>query len=643
MGRTSKANWNQRRHKYVLDWFHRRNSHNAWRVLGVPVVGKREIGLTPHTLIRLSAIITFVFTHVALADSPDVEAAFKDRAAHFAEKDWDCIYYLTTKPSVGEAAKNLERAIKLVVAQTSTQRVLNRCVPVSIGGGLFRIDLRDLNWRQEDWQEVAYKRNPYAIDKLPLVVRADWLLEELSDLVDSDSYFRLLFGGNKIPKTIDDVRKFFHIDDDQNLRVGMIAGESTVNTQGTRWLESRPAARGYYWQTFDSKKLDKDHDPIEHVDGNFKFDGSEIIVGMVKLWIGDEKHAGTWGTLQAYFLTNDKGELVQRAPVDLVSDATRFRGYDEIRNPGSCIQCHKTGLNLPTSNEFRKLVTNGVDVFAGNAKKDQLEAFHLSDLAGDFAAANNQFQTIVEYATGAKSADTAKSFKAAIDAYDAPLNLELTATELEVPVDAWVKAIATTGTLPARLASLTGGQKTDKGDTRGTIPRVAWEQVFRDAYYATHGGRPITKPAPEKPKDPVQEAPPAVVVEKPEPPAEKPAKPVVANNGWRMRLLLPPGSEAGESVAAMLTGDSKLGDFCREHGFEAITTDSGRFEEWRVLGYRQNEMTFVIVSPSGRVVMKQHSISKDPEKALAEFRDAIDGRESDGFEQDQNFNSGRRR
>lgn len=463
--------------------------------------------MRPLLIVRLSAIVTFVFTHAALADAPDVKAAFADRAAHYPKADWDYIYYVTTRPSVGEAAKNLERAIKLVVAQTSTQRVLNRCVPVSIGSGVFRIDLRDLGWRQEDWIEVAYKRNPYAIDKLPLVIRADWLLEELSDLVDSDSYFRLLFGGDKIPKTIDDVRKFFHVDNDQNLRFGMIAGESTVNTQGTRWLESRPQSRGYYWQTFDAKKLDKDHDPIEHVDGSFQFDGSEVIVGMVKLWLGDAKHPGTWGTLQAYFLTNNKGELVQRAPVDLVSDASRFRGYNEIRDPGSCIQCHKTGLNLPTSNEFRKLVLSGVDVFAGTQKKDQLEAFHLSDLAGEFAAANNQFQTIVEYATGAKASETSDSFKASINVYDAPLNLELTATELDVPVNDWVAAIAKTGTLPARLASLTSGAKTDKADTRGTIPRVAWEQIFREAWYSTHGGKPVTKEAPPKPKNPPQEAP----------------------------------------------------------------------------------------------------------------------------------------
>ncbi len=225
-------------------------------------------------LIRLSAVVTFIVASVAFAESPDVEAALRDRTAHFAPADWPSIYYLTTAPHVGQAAKQLEQALQLTLASASTQQVLQRCQPVAIGGGLFRIDLRDQHWRYEDWVTVASKRNPYSLGTLPLVVRADWFVEEISDLQESDSYFRLLFGGDKIPKTIDDVRKFFGVDNDPTKRFGMIVGESGVNKQGTRWMESRPISRGYYWQTFDALKLDGNRDPIEHADGTFAFDGS---------------------------------------------------------------------------------------------------------------------------------------------------------------------------------------------------------------------------------------------------------------------------------------------------------------------------------------------------------------------------------
>jgi hypothetical protein len=436
--------------------------------------------MTPQFLIRVSAIVTFVFASVVFAGESDVDAAVRDRASHFAEKDWGYIYYLSLHPHAGDAAKDLERAIRLVVASDTTQQVLERAVPVKVTTGLYRIDLRDLGWRYEDWYEVAYKRNPYALDQMPLIVRADWLLLEMSDRQDSDTYDRLIFGGNNLPKTDKDVLKFFKVIEDPTLTFGIIEGQSGVSVQGTRRAESLPSPRGYAWRTRDVLKLDERRDPVEHPDGNSPFDGSEGIIGMPKLSITTGKR----GTLQWYWLNNGKGELVSRAPVDLVRDSTRFRHLDEIRRAGSCIQCHTEGLNSFTRNEFKELIKAGVNIFANEKDRQLLEAFHLSDLKTEISRANDDFQSMVELACGCKSADAVKSFTAAVNRYDAPLSLQDTAEELNVDAKLWTQVLSTNVDLPARLASLPHG---------GKIPRVAWEEGFRPAFYATHGGQPIKR------------------------------------------------------------------------------------------------------------------------------------------------------
>lgn len=185
---------------------------------------------------------------------------------------------------------------------------------------------------------------------------------------------------------------------------------------------------------------------------------------------------GMRGCLQIYFLADGDGLLQDRAPVEIVADSTKFRGHPEIRVPGSCVQCHDKGLNPPTLNAFRELVKAGVNVFADQEDVAALEAFHMSDLGKEIARNNDDYQTTVEQICGAKSEEVAKSFKAAIDTYDAPLDLAQTAFELNVTVEEWTLALAKSGAkLPVRLAALPDG---------GKIPRDAWEEHYLSALEA---------------------------------------------------------------------------------------------------------------------------------------------------------------
>lgn len=474
---------------------------------------------------------TLVFM-LASTDTPaqKTEAAIADREAHFAASEWGYIYYLDLDPWVGEEKTDLEKAIRLMVASTSLQPIIERTVPVPVPNSpLLRIDLRNLGWRYADWRHVMAKY-PYgeqyavpgphenaallpAVDNqafaqrrgnfqqqpppqqpqqpvvettveervieqpteelrpLPLLIRADWLLIQLADSKRSDAYHTLLYGANQ-PKTRDDILNRLGVGNDKLLTFGLIEGQSGVSKQGVRLIENRPIFRGYAWGTRDILKIEPGKDPLEHPDGAFKHDGEEWIIGIPKLSAGKK---GFRGVLQIYFLANGQGNLVAFAPVDLVEDKTEFRGNREIVSPGSCIQCHATGLNPHTTNEFRNLIDSGVDVFADQRTSFQLEAFHLGDIEKELFRGQDDYQTMVELICGAKSAHVSASFKRAVDRYDAPLTLWHTADELGASVETWARALAVAsgdGTIGARLAGLAHGR---------TIPRDAWEIHYRDA------------------------------------------------------------------------------------------------------------------------------------------------------------------
>lgn len=463
--------------------------------------------LNPSTRAAAFALIAaYLVCGRAMAQEPPTDeqlAAADLNSLPLSDAEKKYIFYLTTRPYVGEQSQNLRRAIKLVVASNSRQQILERCVPVEVlDTDLLRINLADLGWRLEDWHLVAGKRNPYCdTNGAGLVTRADYLLVAMSDQQESDGYLRLMFGGNNLPKTIEAVRKFFRVDNNPDLRFGMIEGKSGVNKQGTRWVENRPISRGYYWFTEDALKIDLDRDPVEHPDGSFKHDGEEHIFGLPKF----STRLGQTGTLQWYCLANGKGEIVARAPVDLVEDDSGapgqpvgFRGFREIRNPGSCIQCHTDGLNPFTRNEFRELRKDGVPFYAPEEQAEQLEAFHLRDLKPEFDRNVLDYKMACTLSVGCTSSEASKSFQAAINAYDAPVNLAKAARELGCTVEKLSETLNNNQPLPNRLDWLTKGNELQPdGETRskaGEIYRASFEQYFRPLSHAVHFGKPLNKP-----------------------------------------------------------------------------------------------------------------------------------------------------
>lgn len=418
------------------------------------------------------------------AQRGDVAAALRDRG-QLPPESLPFVFYFTVEHLTPREREDCLVALDLVMCSCSLQPVVEHCRPTQISETCYRVDLRDLGWAPDDWLH-ALQRYPYqkVTSASPLLVRADWFIVAATDCQESDTYYRLLFGGKNIPETRDDFLKLLDVSttaglDEKSYNFGIIEGRSGVSKQLVRWIENRPVQRGYAWGTRDVLALKTDKDPLEHLDGEFKHDGEEWIIGVMKRSLT----SGQVGMLQLYLLSNGEGKRVDRAPVDLVEDATRFRGYAEIRNAGSCIQCHETGLNSFTKHDFRDLVGSGVETYTKEKDKQQaIEAFHLADLSREVERNNEDFSSGVLMATGVEPKEAVACYKRSVEGYDDELTLVGAANELYVAPATLKAALAKQSlngnNLGARVAALAHG---------GTITRKAWEQRYHEvsAYLRT--------------------------------------------------------------------------------------------------------------------------------------------------------------
>ena len=413
---------------------------------------------------RLTHTLLLLCLFAGLAAANDGAAAYQDQ-----QTQPPTARYITTATASNALDRyKQEVALAFVVASTTRQDNLDYCRPVQVTDTLWRIDLAWLKWSEADWNLLVakYPYHPTGSHNATLV-RADWLILQLTDQTESDTYLRFVFG--EVPANRDRALELLAVDATPQFRFGLIQGDSGVSVAGTRWIENRPISRGYAWGTRDSLKLDGDSDPLERPDGGFKHDGEEWIVGLPKF----DPATGYRGALQVYFLSNGQGGIVPRAPVDLVRDHREFRGFAEIRNPGSCIDCHDGGINPVGPNQLAEVIKSGVEAYADYANYQQIEAFHFSQLDKEVSRNCEDFQGAALLACGEHSAEASLYVKQVVEAYDAPVTLERVAAESYIAPAELKRALAIGSasgySLGARLSALAHD---------GTVPREAFEENY---------------------------------------------------------------------------------------------------------------------------------------------------------------------
>jgi hypothetical protein len=407
----------------------------------------------------------------------DIDAALADRAQYPAAEH-GYLYYVSTSHLAGEQAAKCQATLMFVVASTSQQQIIEKATPVPIAEGVYRLDLRELRW---DWRHVQplLLKYPYAYPgKLPLVVRADWLILQLVDTTKSNAYYQLLYGSDRFNR--DDFLKAWGVNNDVQHHFGIITKSEAANgpsVAGLRLVENRPtSSRGSAWGTRDSAKITLASDPLQHLDGQFQHEAEEWLVAMPKVSLVTKER----GSLLAAWLNDGKGKRQEEAPPAIVTDHHGFRGQQAIRNWGSCVSCHAAGINDPGVSELRQYIEAGVDVYATPKKlQEQIELFHLSDASKQIQRDNEDFAVGVRMCNGLSGAENAEAFTGTIEAYDRDVDLATASAELNTDQKTLALALANYNNAGYQLGMRLSGLPSGKAMSRAT-----WEQVHYTAFLA---------------------------------------------------------------------------------------------------------------------------------------------------------------
>lgn len=408
----------------------------------------------------------------AVVPDATIERAYADyyqgRAAGYEYR------YLTVDSEKQEAVA------KFVAILASREPLLDSTVPLRVEGspGLLRLNLTALRWSVADWGKLAgHPANPYTPHKYDtLIVPAGYFLDRICDARISDAYLRLYFGGGAIPKNRGEFLRALGVDSgkQRGLAFGLVEGASGVNLarNGARHIVHEDGVHSEAWTTSDVKQVAQGADPLEALDGKFRFDGQEIFGLVPKV-----STSGIRGLFPVTALADANGKLVNEAPVDLVEDTTRFKGQAAIVNPGSCIQCHVDGAQRTTVNALRDRLSKGVELLSYDKQRQvEIELFHLGDVTEAFDRWDRGYAAALLVVNGLTPQQNAQSLKACLDEYRADLTLAIAATELYCSPQDLRQALGWASyrkvLIDNRLAGLAHGI---------AMPRSSWEASYLQA------------------------------------------------------------------------------------------------------------------------------------------------------------------
>jgi mono/diheme cytochrome c family protein len=266
--------------------------------------------------------------------------------------------------NAGRPEQELEqnkKAISKLINSLSHKRQIS--IPQDIGehGAIMRIDLRDYTWDADTW-DLIVRANPYAITyslenaksctqlaetSIPFV-RGDWFIFAASR---PPLYHDVL----KLPTSDVALETVLNINAAQNIREETVMRAGFVKSgvsQNNRLIERHDFAFGAYWKSYDFESTTGRQNlfefplgPASAVDSkwsskSFIHAGGEIIFNLPN-------------GLQAYFLTDSRGNRINKGPTSIVSDP--LQPDKSVINGISCMSCHYDGIKTKRD-EVRKVV-----------------------------------------------------------------------------------------------------------------------------------------------------------------------------------------------------------------------------------------------------------------------------------------------
>lgn len=370
---------------------------------------------------------------------------------------------------------------KLVNSLSWGKRIV---VPAAIDGAktILRIDLRDFQWNEKTWDAIL-ARNPYGVlfntdlsreiaeasgCKLPYV-RADWFVAVASR---PPLYHDIL----QLPMTESDLERQLRIDTLENIRQER-AARAGFNSSGVsrnnRLIERHEASGTVYWKSYDFAGNTGRQNLFAHPTGpanrddSFLHDGGEIIFSLPN-------------GLQGYFLTDGKGNRIDKGPTSVVSDPRR--PDRAVENGLSCMSCHHCGI-IEKADQVRAHVLKNKQAFSEGALENLRALYPPADkMAGMMRADAKRFQDAVGK-TGAPLSAT-EPITALAQRFESELDLALVAAEAGVTKDDFLQALVRYPYLAKQLGPLRV--------EGGTVQRQVFVDCFQELVEALKQGTLLT-------------------------------------------------------------------------------------------------------------------------------------------------------
>ena len=331
---------------------------------------------------------------------------------------------------------------------------------------VLRVDLRQMNWTTEIWEEIE-AANPYYLNlttpdaqacyeatqcKMPNV-RIDWFVFAGS----KPPLYHTILG---IPGTDLELEQLLrvnaqaNIDQEQVIRAGF--NRSGVS-QNNRLIEWHKSPYGSYWKSYDFGGNTGHQNLFEYPLGptaeeSFKHDGGELIFTLPN-------------GLQGYMLADNEGKRIDKGPTDIVSDPKQLD--KTVTNGVSCMSCHYTGV-IPKTDEVGAVVranskafSNAEDILALYREPKELNAV-LDEDAKRFAAAMDKI--------GIKSLSrSGEPISTMASRFEQELDLKLTACEFGLPAEEFEKRMKESETMARSFGPLRTSGGTIKRDVFATL------------------------------------------------------------------------------------------------------------------------------------------------------------------------------
>jgi hypothetical protein len=380
--------------------------------------------------------------------------------------------HLAPLPNAAPVLENHRQALTKLVNALSWSARLVTPTPVDPGRLLYRIDVRDYRWNARVWDRLS-GLSPYPLpegnpdlatlktltgSELP-VVRGDWFIVTAAR---PPFYYDFL----QLPSTEKGLERLLQIEagtDIQEDRVGRSGFTGSGVARHNRLLERHDSAFGAYWRSYDFRDNVGRQNLFENPLG-------PAGTGRGFLHAGGEMVYHLPNGLHGYFVSDDAGRRIERAPIEIVSDPKR---PDKIVEVGvSCFSCHAKGY-LPKDDMIRAQVQRNPNAFTAEERAHLLAIYPpAAKLKGLLDEDNVRYRKAVE--TLGLKVDADDPIEGVFQRYEGVIDAVTAAGELGVPVEEMAKKIGEVESLRRTLGGLLVGQKTG----RGVVPRVLWEEQY---------------------------------------------------------------------------------------------------------------------------------------------------------------------